>query len=79
VRRPDRDEVQRRLAAAGVGTAIHYAQPAHRQPAYAGRVELGPRRCRTTEKIAAEILSVPMHPHLSDQDVAAVCEALRRL
>jgi dTDP-4-amino-4,6-dideoxygalactose transaminase len=79
VRRPDRDEVRRRLEGMGIGTAIHYAAAAHQQPAYAGRVDLGPRRCRTTEAVVGEILSLPMHPHLGDQDLAMVCEALRRL
>ena len=79
IRRPDRDRVRERLRAEGVGTAIHYPVPVHRQPAYAGRVALGPAGCRTTERIAGEILSLPMHPHLTEAELARVCAALRRL
>jgi dTDP-4-amino-4,6-dideoxygalactose transaminase len=79
VRCAERDAVRTRLSQAGIGTAIHYATPVHRQPAYLGRTALGPAGCRVTETVASEILSLPMHPHLDDSAVARVCEALRRL
>ena len=75
----DRDAVRERLGQAGVGTAVHYPVPVHLQPGYRGRVALGPAGCRVTERIAGEILSLPMHPHLSDEAVARVCAALRAL
>jgi dTDP-4-amino-4,6-dideoxygalactose transaminase len=75
----DRDAAQARLRAAGVGTAVHYPVPVHLQPAYRGRVALGPAGCRTTERIAGEILSLPMHPHLTEGEVARVCAALAAL
>ena len=62
-----------------MGTAVHYPVPVHLQPAYRGRVALGPAGCRVTERIAGEILSLPMHPHLSDAAVARVCAALAAL
>ena len=43
-----------------------------------GRVALGPSGCRITEDRAAQVLSLPMYPELTDAQVAQVCEALRR-
>lgn len=77
VRSADRDSTQARLRAAGIGTAIHYPLPVHLQPAYRGRVRLGPAGCAETERLCGEILSLPMHAHLRDEDVSRVCDALR--
>ena len=79
IRSPDRDRERDRLRADGVGSAVHYPVPVHRQPAYAGRVALGPAACRVTDRIVGEILSLPMHPHLKNAEVVRVCAALRRL
>jgi dTDP-4-amino-4,6-dideoxygalactose transaminase len=78
-RTKDRAAVQARLRAEGIGTGIHYPQPVHLQPAYAGRIALGPRRCVATEQAAAEVLSLPLFPELTDAQVETVCAALRRL
>ena len=79
IRTHARDEAQRRFTAAGIGTAIHYPVPVHRQSAYLGRTLLGPAACRTTEAVAGEILSLPMHAFLEAGDVEKVCEVLRTL
>ena len=79
LRVPGRAEVQAALRARGVGTGVHYPVPVHLQPAYRGRVALGPAACRATERAAAEVLSLPMYPELSDAEVARVCEAIRLL
>jgi dTDP-3-amino-3,4,6-trideoxy-alpha-D-glucose transaminase len=75
VRVPQRDRVRRSLDAAGIGTAIHYPVPVHRQPAY-GRsvVQCGP--LRVTEQVAGEILSLPMYPTLTMAQVTRVVDAL---
>ena len=78
LRRPDRDDFCRQLQEQGVGTAIHYPVPVHLQPAYRGRVRLGPRRCSRTERLATEILSLPMHPHLTKEQTNQVSQALDR-
>jgi dTDP-4-amino-4,6-dideoxygalactose transaminase len=64
VRVRDREGLQKHLAEAKIGTGIHYPVPLHLQKAYAG---LGYRRgdFPVTEKIAPEIVSLPMFPHLS--------------
>ena len=79
VRVPDRAAVMARLRAEGIATAIHYPQPVHLQPAYRGRVALGPAGCAETARAAGEVMSLPMFPELTDGQVEQVCEALRRL
>jgi dTDP-4-amino-4,6-dideoxygalactose transaminase len=76
VRASDRDALRARLRGSGIGTGIHYPVPVHLQPAYAGRVALGPAACRASERTAAEVLSLPMFPELTDAQVSAVCETL---
>jgi dTDP-4-amino-4,6-dideoxygalactose transaminase len=79
VRVPDRSAAQARLRAHGIATAVHYPVPVHLQPAYRGRIAMGPARCRETERAAAQVMSLPMFPQLSDAQVGAVCAALRDL
>jgi dTDP-4-amino-4,6-dideoxygalactose transaminase len=75
----DRAAIQARLRNAGIATGIHYPVPVHLQPAYRGRVALGPSGCRTTEFSAEKVFSLPMFPELSDGQVIQVCDALRQL
>ncbi|MGA8192524.1 MAG: DegT/DnrJ/EryC1/StrS family aminotransferase [Acetobacteraceae bacterium] len=77
LRVPDRSSVQARLRAAGIGTGIHYPSPVHLQPAYRERIATGPSGCRASEIAAGQVLSLPIYPELSDQQVAQVCDALR--
>lgn len=77
LRCPDRDGLQARLRAAGIGTNVHYPVPVHLQPAYRGRLATGPGGLGRTEAAAAAVLSLPMFPQLSDGAVEAVCDALR--
>jgi hypothetical protein len=79
LRMPDRAGAQARLKAEGIGTGIHYPVPVHQQAAYRGRVPLGPAGCRETERAAAEVMSLPIYPELSDAQGARVCAALRGL
>lgn len=74
-----RDAVQAALRDAGIGTGVHYPVPIHRQPAYEGRTALGPAACRETERAAAQVLSVPMYPELTDDQSAQVARALAAL
>jgi len=71
-----RDEVRTRLEQAGVGTGVYYPVPVHKQPAYS-RHENSP--CPRAELAAAEIFSIPVHPGVSDDDRAAVAEAVNAL
>jgi dTDP-4-amino-4,6-dideoxygalactose transaminase len=71
---PDRARVRRDLSAAGVETRIHYPIPCHRQPPYR-RFGTGP--LPVAERTAAEVMSLPIFPHMSDGQVALVCETVR--
>jgi dTDP-4-amino-4,6-dideoxygalactose transaminase len=75
----DRAGVQARLRELNVGTGIHYPVPVHLQPAYLDRVQLGPSGCRASEIAAAEVMSLPIYPELTDDEVAMICDVLRRL
>lgn len=79
LRCPDRAAVQGFLRARGIATNVHYPVPVHLQPAYRGRVALGPAQCVETARAAGEVLSMPMFPELTDAQVGAVCAALRAL
>jgi dTDP-4-amino-4,6-dideoxygalactose transaminase len=76
VRVAERDTMRERLRDKGIGTGVHYPVPVHLQPAYVGRVALGPSRCDETERASAEVLSLPMYPELTDEEVAHVCRAI---
>ncbi|MGO8676103.1 MAG: DegT/DnrJ/EryC1/StrS family aminotransferase [Limisphaerales bacterium] len=64
VRHPLRDELQRALAGAGIGTLIHYPVPPHLSGAYAKECQ-GKGVFPVAEAMAASVLSLPMGPHLS--------------
>ncbi|HEY8289081.1 MAG TPA: DegT/DnrJ/EryC1/StrS family aminotransferase, partial [Acetobacteraceae bacterium] len=79
VRAAEREAIQGRLRAEGIGSGIHYPMPVHRQAAYAGRVALGPAGCQATDIACREVLSLPLFPELTDAQVDQVCGVLRRL
>lgn len=77
VRCLDRTGLQRHLQQQGIGTLIHYPIPPHRQRAYA---EWNPLSYPVTERIHAEVLSLPLSPVMGDSDIDAViatCNAWR--
>jgi dTDP-4-amino-4,6-dideoxygalactose transaminase len=76
VRVPDRARVERQLAAMGIQTGIHYPVPCHRQPPYQ---RFADRRLPVAETTAAEILSLPIFPHMTDDQMARVCDAVREI
>ena len=76
VRHPRRDALQAQLAEAGVGTLIHYPIPPHRQAAYAG-TGLAPDAFPIASRMADEVLSLPIGPHLAAADAAHVIDAVR--
>jgi dTDP-4-amino-4,6-dideoxygalactose transaminase len=76
VRVKDRVQLQQHLAEHGIGTAIHYPVPLHLQKAYS---HLGYKAgdFPITERCAAEIISLPMFPGLSHEDLKRVVEGVR--
>ncbi len=72
IRSPRRDALMEFLKSRGVPTAIHYPQPVHTQPAYAGRVAVGAGGLAASERACREVLSLPMHAYLTDDAVTFV-------
>ena len=65
VRVADRDRVLAELSRAGIGAGVHYPYPVHLTGAYR-HLGLGPGTAPVAEAAAREILSLPMHPHLTE-------------
>ncbi|MFN8032425.1 MAG: DegT/DnrJ/EryC1/StrS family aminotransferase [Mycobacterium sp.] len=76
VRSGQRDALQTSLSAAGIQTAIHYPTPVHLQKAYRAFGD-GLGSLPHTEAAASEILSLPMHPKITRDEVDAVCAAVK--
>jgi dTDP-4-amino-4,6-dideoxygalactose transaminase len=73
----DRDRLKKHLAAAGVGTMIHYASPLHREPMFAEYLNTE-SSFPEADRLSREALSLPMYPELDDTDVDYVCDQLTR-
>ena len=67
-----RDALRAHLAARGVPTMVYYPEPLHRMGPYATGADLP-----ETDRACREVISLPMHPHLSASDVAFVGDAIR--
>ena len=78
IRSQKRDRLREHLRAAAIGTGIHYPVPVHLHPAYRGRVAAGPTGLRNSERVAGEILSLPIYPQLTDAAVDRVIAEIRR-
>jgi dTDP-4-amino-4,6-dideoxygalactose transaminase len=72
----ERDELQQHLEKEGVGTMIHYPVPPHMQEAYR---DLGIRKgsLPISEQMAGKVLSLPMGPHLSDEQLLKTISVAR--
>jgi len=71
----EREEIQEKLANAGIQTGIHYPIPCHLQPAFTDLgYELGDFPC--SEKLAKQILSLPMYPGLTSSQVKEVAAVI---
>jgi perosamine synthetase len=70
-----RDELRKRLLDEGVGTEVYYPRPVHQQPFYR---QLGYEdRLPVSEQAAGEVLSLPVHPSLTEEDLAHIVRAIR--
>lgn len=75
LRAANRDALQSALLNEGIQTGVHYARPVHLQPAYAD-LGYGPNSLPESEKAANEVLSLPLYPELSEQQIQTVAAAL---
>jgi dTDP-4-amino-4,6-dideoxygalactose transaminase len=73
VRTQARDELQAHLAELGIETLVHYPIAIPRQPALR---HTGPAACPIADRVCAEVLSLPIHPALTDADAEIVAAAV---
>ena len=78
IRTPRRDKVLAHLKSKGVDAGIHYPVPLHRQPAYL-KQGYGDISLPLTELAAAEVLSLPLFPELTYEQIAYVAEAVKEV
>ncbi|MEZ4660077.1 MAG: DegT/DnrJ/EryC1/StrS family aminotransferase [Caldilineaceae bacterium] len=71
-----RDAVRAHLTRAGIGCDVHYPIPTHLQPAYQS-LNVKPGALPVTERLAGRILSLPMWPELTHDEVDQVADAVR--
>lgn len=76
IRSDSREMVQRRLAEQGIGTLIHYPVPPHLQQAYAN-LGLGRGRFPLSERLAGQVLSLPIGPHITAEQLDYLADCLR--
>ncbi|MFH1288574.1 MAG: DegT/DnrJ/EryC1/StrS family aminotransferase [bacterium] len=75
IRTEKRDKLREYLKANGIGALIHYPVPVHLQPAY--ELSEKNRDLLNTEKIAMEILSLPIYPEISEAEVNKVIDTIK--
>jgi perosamine synthetase len=75
IRVRERDAFAEALKTRGVGSAIYYPIPVHRQKPFLA-LGYGSESLPVTDRLTAEVLSIPVHPSLSDDEVATVIEAV---
>ena len=77
IRIPDRDNAARKLKEKGIGVGIHYPTPIHQQPFYKdlGYSDVLP----VAEAASREVLSLPVHPSLTKDDLDSIIQAVASL
>ena len=78
VRSTHRDGLKAFLKENSVGTSVHYPVPVHLQPAYRGRAVIGRGGLEHTEQVCREILSLPMYPQMTDEQVQRIGHLIAR-
>jgi dTDP-4-amino-4,6-dideoxygalactose transaminase len=75
IRTAQRERLRAHLQGAGVETGVHYPVPLHRQPSWQGRYG-GSATFPRAERLAAEILSLPVFPDLTDAEVEHIASTV---
>jgi dTDP-4-amino-4,6-dideoxygalactose transaminase len=73
----NREELMAHLQRDRIGTAVHYADPVHHQSGYAEKVRTPRAGLPATERAVARILTLPLYPELSDEQVDCVISSTR--
>lgn len=69
-----REQLMAALKENGIGTAVHYPIPIHRQPVYSPLS--GDSRCPVAEELAGQVMSLPVHPQVTDEQLHYICDTL---
>jgi dTDP-4-amino-4,6-dideoxygalactose transaminase len=71
----ERDALQNRLKEHGVPTMVYYPKPMHGQTAYKD-ADMSYGGCPVSEQFCHTVLSLPLHPYISDEDIEKVCNLI---
>lgn len=71
-----RNKVQSKLKELGIPTMVYYAKPMHMQGAFKG-TDSENADCENTVELCKTVLSLPMHPYMTEEQVTEVCNALK--
>jgi dTDP-4-amino-4,6-dideoxygalactose transaminase len=75
IRCQNRPALQEHLKNNGIGTLVHYPVPVHMQPAYIGKYRTA-GTLKNTERAAAEILSLPLYPEMTEEQINTVIKTI---
>ena len=76
IRHPKRDALANHLNQAGIDTAVLYPKPVHQQPAWKDLPKPKKSGLPVSEQNATQILSVPVHPFLTEEEIVRIMEAV---
>ena len=76
--RKTRDRIQAGMKEAGIPTMVYYPKPMHKQLAFGLEDDYG-FDCSVTERLCDMVLSLPMHPYLTEEDIKEVADRLCHL
>lgn len=72
----ERDTLQWELKEKGIPSMIYYVKPMHKQEAFS-QLECDEEEYKVTNELCETVLSLPMHPYMSGEDVERVCEVIK--
>jgi perosamine synthetase len=72
-----RDELNTRLHAQGIGSAVHYPIPLNKQPIF--RSHSSSSSCPVATRLAGEVLSLPVHPSVREDDIQTICRYINEV
>lgn len=74
-----REELQKKLALAGIETDVHWPMPIHLQPWYREQFRFKPGMCPHAEKLAETVLSLPIHPGVTGEQIEYISDTLHAI
>jgi len=74
-----RDEFAEALNAENIGSAVHYPKPLHLQPIFMKLLHTREGTCPVSEELSRRVLSIPVHPSLTESDLQSICEAIKKV